>query len=104
MITILALIAVFVAAYYVAKTAKDTGRNVVLWALLTLGVGLGFQLVIPVVVTLIVAIVLLATGTPQNLEPYKCEGWAWFRWDALPEPLFAPLQALVARGYVPDGQ
>jgi len=25
---------------------------------------------------------------PQLLEPDKCEGWAWYELDALPEPLF----------------
>jgi 8-oxo-dGTP diphosphatase len=43
------------------------------------------------------------TGTPQNLEPDKCEGWAWFAWDNLPSPLFAPLQTLLAIGWRPGG-
>lgn len=43
------------------------------------------------------------TGTPQNLEPDKCEGWAWFSWDALPQPLFKPLQTLVSIGWKPAG-
>jgi 8-oxo-dGTP diphosphatase len=34
-------------------------------------------------------------GEIQLLEPEKCEGWQWFSWDALPEPLFAPLDSLV---------
>lgn len=41
------------------------------------------------------------TGEPQNLEPAKCEGWAWFGWDALPAPLFLPLQSLHDSGYRP---
>ncbi|MGJ7603598.1 nucleotide triphosphate diphosphatase NUDT15 [Variovorax sp. LT1R20] len=41
-----------------------------------------------------------ATGDPANLEPHKCEGWAWFDWNDLPQPLFAPLQSLVASGYI----
>ncbi|MDZ7631078.1 MAG: NUDIX hydrolase [Gemmatimonadaceae bacterium] len=40
-------------------------------------------------------------GDPQNLEPEKCAGWEWFSWDALPRPLFAPLDSLRAMGYVP---
>lgn len=32
------------------------------------------------------------SGEPQLLEPEKCEGWAWYNLDNLPEPLFAPVQ------------
>lgn len=42
-------------------------------------------------------------GTPQNLEPDKCEGWAWFGWDALPAPLFRPVASLRAIGWRPGG-
>lgn len=31
------------------------------------------------------------SGEPQVLEPEKCEGWAWYGLDDLPEPLFAAL-------------
>lgn len=44
-----------------------------------------------------------ASGNPANLEPHKCEGWSWFAWRELPSPLFAPVQSLVASGYVPAG-
>jgi 8-oxo-dGTP diphosphatase len=42
-------------------------------------------------------------GSPRNLEPEKCEGWAWFGWDALPAPLFQPLQNLLRIGWRPGG-
>lgn len=42
-------------------------------------------------------------GEPQVCEPDKCAGWAWFAWDALPHPLFPPLQSLCASGYSPTG-
>ena len=29
-----------------------------------------------------------ASGEPKVLEPEKCEGWAWYDLDALPQPLF----------------
>ncbi|KXZ56738.1 hypothetical protein GPECTOR_1g665 [Gonium pectorale] len=35
------------------------------------------------------------------MEPDKCEGWQWVEWDALPEPLFLPLQALKDSPYRP---
>ncbi len=66
MIPLLCLIAVIVATYLVAKTAKDTGRNAVLWGLMTLGVGLGFQLVIPMLIGIILGVVLILTGTPVD--------------------------------------
>jgi len=33
------------------------------------------------------------------MEPDKCEKWEWFEWDALPEPLFLPLQNLLKQGF-----
>lgn len=45
-----------------------------------------------------------AVGEPANMEPHKCEGWAWFPWSALPSPLFAPVQSLVASGFSPVTQ
>ena len=53
-----------------------------------------------------VTLFVVATGTtgePTVREPAKCARWAWFRWSQLPTPLFAPLQSLHARGYVPPG-
>lgn len=44
-----------------------------------------------------------ATGAPAILEPTKCLAWRWFRWHALPNPLFPPLQTLYASGFVPAG-
>jgi ADP-ribose pyrophosphatase YjhB (NUDIX family)/ribosomal protein S18 acetylase RimI-like enzyme len=41
------------------------------------------------------------TGDPQRLEPQKCDGWSWHDWDALPEPLFAPLATLRKSGWRP---
>jgi 8-oxo-dGTP diphosphatase len=43
------------------------------------------------------------SGTPQNLEPDKCEGWAWFQWDNLPTPLFKPAHTLLSIGWRPGG-
>lgn len=42
-----------------------------------------------------------STGEPANLEPNKCDGWAWFAWNDLPSPLFPPVQSLVLSGYMP---
>ena len=40
-------------------------------------------------------------GEPERREPSRCAGWAWFDWDALPAPLFAPLASLRAQGFTP---
>jgi 8-oxo-dGTP diphosphatase len=43
------------------------------------------------------------TGEPRVCEPTKCAEWRWFSWSLLPSPLFAPLAALHASGFVPAG-
>lgn len=40
-----------------------------------------------------------ATGVLQTMEPDKCEGWAWFEWSNLPQPLFPPLASLCSQGF-----
>lgn len=39
------------------------------------------------------------TGVEIVLEPHKCEGWQWFDWRHLPEPLFPPIQSLNSSGF-----
>lgn len=39
-------------------------------------------------------------GTPQLLEPDKCESWEWFSPDQLPEDLFIPFQSFVSQGHL----
>jgi 8-oxo-dGTP diphosphatase len=40
-----------------------------------------------------------AQGEPKVLEPNKCERWEWFSLNAFPQPLFLPLQNLLADNY-----
>lgn len=40
-------------------------------------------------------------GEPRALEPTKAADWQWFRWDALPRPLFKPIRSLLAQGFDP---
>lgn len=63
---ILAFAVLVVFSYFVFKTARDYGRNPALWTILTVGVGLGFQFILPFVVGIILAIVWLASGTPAE--------------------------------------
>lgn len=37
----------------------------------------------------LIALVKTYHGTPQLLEPEKCEGWHWFSWSELPTPLIS---------------
>jgi 8-oxo-dGTP diphosphatase len=39
------------------------------------------------------------SGNLQTMEPDKCEGWSWFEWGNLPEPLFPPLASLRKQGF-----
>ena len=39
-----------------------------------------------------------AGGEAAEPEPHKCGDWRWLRWDELPQPLFAPVAALVDSG------
>lgn len=34
---------------------------------------------------------------PENLEPAKCEGWQWYDWNALPSPLFLPVNNFIEK-------
>ena len=38
---------------------------------------------------------------PQNMEPEKCDGWDWYDWEDLPQPLFWPLERMVNSGFNP---
>ncbi|MCU5775531.1 NUDIX hydrolase [Erwiniaceae bacterium BAC15a-03b] len=41
------------------------------------------------------ALAYAPAGEPRLCEPDKCSGWQWFAVDALPAPLFLPLQNLL---------
>lgn len=38
-------------------------------------------------------------GEVKVLEPNKCAKWVWFYWEALPMPLFLPMQSLIKLGH-----
>jgi 8-oxo-dGTP diphosphatase len=41
------------------------------------------------------------SGEPRAMEPAKCEGWSWHAWDALPRPLFLPIENLLKQNFSP---
>ena len=47
-------------------------------------------------------VICSADGTePKIMELEKCDGWSWFDWENLPEPLFLPIRNLLKQGFVP---
>jgi 8-oxo-dGTP diphosphatase len=40
-------------------------------------------------------------GKPKVMEPDKCEGWSWFSWNKLPQPLMVAVMNLIKQGYKP---
>ena len=66
MLSILGLIAIFIATYYIYKTAKDTGRNAVGWGLLTFGIGFGLQIILPAIILIIIALIMTISGKRLN--------------------------------------
>lgn len=63
---ILAFAVLVVISYFVFKTARDYGRNPALWTILTVGVGIFFQFVLPFLIGIVLAIVWIASGTPPE--------------------------------------
>lgn len=62
MLSILGLVAVIFASYYIYKTAKDTERNAIGWGLLTFVVGFGIQFILPIGIGIVIASVMSASG------------------------------------------
>ncbi|MGI8639758.1 MAG: hypothetical protein ACR2MG_07365 [Pyrinomonadaceae bacterium] len=63
MLSILGFIAVFIATYFVYKTAKDTGRNAAIWGLLTFAVGFGIQIILPLLIGIIFGFAMAVSGS-----------------------------------------
>jgi hypothetical protein len=73
MIGIIALIGVIIAAVFAYRTARDTGRSGALWALAILGVGFGFQIFVPMIVGVVLALFFLWSGSPVEQLQEKVE-------------------------------
>ena len=70
----LGLIFVFVAAYQIYKNAGDYGKSGIKWALVTVGVGLSIQYLLPFILFFAIGIILVATGTRANEFRTAIEG------------------------------
>ena len=82
---LISLIAVILVTYHVFKTARDNGRSAIGWAVLTVGVGLGFQWILPIFIGIVLAVYYMSTGmsvdelqaaleTPAMLITFACFG------------------------------
>ena len=65
MLSILGLVAVIVATYHVYKTARDTGRNAVGWAVATFAVGFGIQIILPIFIGFAIGVVMAVSGSSE---------------------------------------
>ncbi|HSK70183.1 MAG TPA: hypothetical protein VK892_00705 [Pyrinomonadaceae bacterium] len=63
MLSILGFIIIIVAAIHVYRTAKQYDRNAIGWTLITIGVGFGIQLILPLFLGIIIGIVMIASGS-----------------------------------------
>ncbi|PIN11179.1 NAD(+) diphosphatase [Handroanthus impetiginosus] len=54
-----------------------------------------------IVAILMRAFLVDSTQMPKNLEPEKCEGWDWYGWKNLPQPLFGPLETIAKSDFNP---
>lgn len=53
------------------------------------------------VVILVRAVLVDPNQIPQNLEPQKCDGWEWYDWENLPEPLIPQFRSAIKEGFNP---
>lgn len=74
---LLGFAAIIVFTVFIGKTAKENGRNAMLWAASCVGVGLGLQFIIPILVVIVITIVLIVTGTKPDQVDAVLGWWAF---------------------------
>jgi hypothetical protein len=62
LLTILGLAAILIFSIQVYKTAVSTERNSAGWTILTVGIGIAFQFIVPIVLGIVIAIYYLSTS------------------------------------------
>ncbi len=75
MLSILGIVIIIVTTYLAYKTARDTGRNPVVWALLTFAVGFGIQIVIPFTMGIVIAVIWISSGTSVEQVQQSIQSW-----------------------------
>lgn len=76
MIGIIGIIFIIVAPFFVYRVAKQNGHKPIFWALIALAVGIGFQIIVPIIVGIILAVVLVSTGTSPNAIEATIQGYS----------------------------
>ncbi len=66
MLSILGIVVIIIATYQAYKTAKSTGRNAAVWALIVFFVGFGIQIVIPFFIGMGLAVFWIASGSTES--------------------------------------
>lgn len=62
MLGIIGLIYVIVAPFFVYRNAKQNGHNAIFWTLLAVAVGVGLQLIIPLLIGIVLGVVWVIQG------------------------------------------
>lgn len=75
MLGILGLAVIVIASVMAFKTARDYGRSTGLWTGFVIIVGLGFQVVIPVVIYIVVGFIMAVRGSNQIEIQNMFDGW-----------------------------
>ena len=69
MLGILGIVITIVFTIFAYKTAKEYGRNAVSWALLTFGVGIIIQIILPVFIIILIAVIAtIGGGSAQQIQ------------------------------------
>jgi hypothetical protein len=68
MLSIFGLVVIIVATYFVYKTAKEYGRNALLWAVATVSLGIGLQWILPMVMGVVMVFIWAAQGITDPAE------------------------------------
>jgi hypothetical protein len=66
LITLLGIVVIVAFAILVFRTAADTGRSPLPWALLTAGVGLALQFVLPILIGIVIGVYHIVSGKPLD--------------------------------------
>ena len=63
MLSLFGIIAIVIFAIHTFRSANSSGRNGGLWAVVNVGIGIALQWVVPLVVSMIVAVFYIASGS-----------------------------------------